>query len=119
MDDVTMGGGGLAGRGVYAGRDFDAGKIVVRYELQPLTIEEYEALPAREEIFVHSYGGCRYLRIPAPTTTKAPVCKERRAGQLLAERLRHRLLFKGVSYLPMRQDCDVRLRHTELRSEIE
>lgn len=65
MDDVTVGAGSLAGRGVYAGRDFDAGEVVVRYELQPLTIEEYEALPAGEEIFVHSYGGRRYL-YPAP-----------------------------------------------------
>lgn len=65
MDDVTLGAGSLAGRGVYAGRDFDAGEVVVRYQLQPLTIEEYEALPAGEEIFVHSYGGRRYL-YPAP-----------------------------------------------------
>lgn len=60
-----MGAGDLAGTGVYADRDFDAGEVVVRYQLQPLTIEEYEALPVGEEIFVHSYGGQRYL-YPAP-----------------------------------------------------
>lgn len=59
-----MGAGDLAGTGVYAGRDFDAGEVVIRYQLRSLTSEEYEALPPGEEIFVHSYGGRRYLYPP-------------------------------------------------------
>jgi hypothetical protein len=65
MDDVTLGAGNLAGRGVYAARDFAAGELVVAYQLQPLDEAEYRALPAGEELFVHSYGGRRYL-YPAP-----------------------------------------------------
>lgn len=60
-----MGAGDLAGTGVYAARDFAAGEVVVEYQLEPLTAEDYDALPAEEEIFVHSYGGRRYL-YPSP-----------------------------------------------------
>ena len=65
MDGVTLGPGNLAGRGVYAGRDFAAGEVVVAYELEPLDEAGYLALPAGEDLFVHSYGGHRYL-YPAP-----------------------------------------------------
>lgn len=65
MDGVTLGVGDLAGTGVYAARDFVAGEVVVQYELQPLTAKDYDCLPAGEELFVHSYGGRRYL-YPAP-----------------------------------------------------
>jgi hypothetical protein len=65
MDDVTLGVGDLAGVGVYAARTFAAGDVVVRYELRPLTAEDYDRLPAGEQLFVHSYGGRRYL-YPAP-----------------------------------------------------
>lgn len=65
MDGVTLGAGDLAGTGVYAARDFAAGEVVVEYQLQPLTAEEYDSLPAGEELFVHSYAGRRYL-YPSP-----------------------------------------------------
>lgn len=65
MDDVVVGAGNLAGRGVYAGRDFAAGEVVVTYQLAPLDEVDYRALPAGEDLFVHSYGGRRYL-YPAP-----------------------------------------------------
>ncbi|MCY1144057.1 hypothetical protein OWR29_39190 [Actinoplanes sp. Pm04-4] len=65
MDDVTTGPGNLAGTGVYAARDFEAGEVVVSYELTPLDEAAYLALPAGEDLFVHSYGGRRYL-YPAP-----------------------------------------------------
>ncbi|MFI6734623.1 SET domain-containing protein-lysine N-methyltransferase [Nonomuraea sp. NPDC050451] len=65
MDDVTLGSGNLAGLGVYAARDFAAGEVVVSYQLQPLDEAAYMALPAGEDLFVHSYGGRRYL-YPAP-----------------------------------------------------
>ncbi|HEY9292570.1 MAG TPA: SET domain-containing protein [Microlunatus sp.] len=65
MADVTIGAGTLAGRGVYAARDFAAGEVVVCYRLQPLSEADYLALPAGEDLFVHSYGGRRFL-YPAP-----------------------------------------------------
>jgi hypothetical protein len=65
VDDVTLGPGNLAGTGVYAARDFVAGEVVVSYQLKPLDEAAYMALPAGEDLFVHSYGGHRYL-YPAP-----------------------------------------------------
>ena len=60
-----LGVGNLAGTGVYAARAFAAGDVVVTYRLQPLDQVEYLALPAGEDLFVHSFGGRRYL-YPAP-----------------------------------------------------
>ncbi|GAB3740816.1 SET domain-containing protein-lysine N-methyltransferase [Microlunatus parietis] len=65
MDDVRLGPGELAGTGVYAARDFAAGEVVLDFELQPLDEREYRALPAGDDLFVHSYGGRRYL-YPVP-----------------------------------------------------
>ncbi len=64
MDGLTIGAGNLGGRGVYAARDFAAGEVVVPYELQPLSRAEFDALPSGEDIFVHSYGGRRWLYPP-------------------------------------------------------
>jgi hypothetical protein len=65
MDDVTLGPGNLADIGVYAARDFEVGEVVVSYQLKALDEAAYVALPAGEDLFVHSYGGRRYL-YPAP-----------------------------------------------------
>jgi hypothetical protein len=54
----------LAGKGVYAAREFAAGEIVLVFELQPLTREQFRALPPGEELFVHSYRGRRWLYPP-------------------------------------------------------
>jgi hypothetical protein len=51
--------------GVYAARDFAAGEVVVSYQLKEIDEAAYMALPAGEDLFVHSYGGRRYL-YPAP-----------------------------------------------------
>jgi hypothetical protein len=64
MEDVTIGVGRLAGTGVYAARQFVAGEVVVAFELQLLTREQFSELPAGEELFVHSYGGQRWLYPP-------------------------------------------------------
>lgn len=64
MGGVTLGVGDLAATGVYAARDFAAGEVVVQYELQPLTAAQYDRLPVEEQLFVHSYGGRRYLYPP-------------------------------------------------------
>jgi hypothetical protein len=65
MEDLHVGPGRLNGRGIYASRPFEEGEVVVSYELRRLTREEYLALPAEERLFVHSYGGERWL-YPAP-----------------------------------------------------
>jgi hypothetical protein len=64
MDGVYIGDGGLAGKGVYAARRFAAGEVVVSYRLRRLTRQEYRALPETVRLFVHSYGGERYLYPP-------------------------------------------------------
>lgn len=61
MSNVEIGSGDLAGKGVYASRDFKKGEIVIKYRLTPLTTEEYEALPESEHQFVHSHHGQIYL----------------------------------------------------------
>jgi hypothetical protein len=64
--DVRVGKGDLAGKGVYADRDFIAGEPVITFDLQQIDEAQYPALPASEYLFVHSYGGRRYLyRAPA------------------------------------------------------
>jgi hypothetical protein len=59
--DVVVGPGNLAGRGLYAARDFAAGEVIVTFGLSPLTRAGYLALPVGEDLFVHSFGGERYL----------------------------------------------------------
>lgn len=64
MADLTLGAGDLAGTGVYAARDFAAGETVLSFRLRPLDEREYAELTAGEDLFVHSYGGRRYLYPP-------------------------------------------------------
>ncbi|MEZ4753520.1 MAG: SET domain-containing protein [Bdellovibrionota bacterium] len=59
--DVSIGVGNLAGKGVYANRDFAKGEIVIRYNLQPLSLEEFNNLPKSEKIFVHTHFGQIFL----------------------------------------------------------
>ena len=59
--NVTIGEGELAGKGVYAARDFRAGEIVIQYHLRPLTQEEYDALSESESMFIHEQHGVVHL----------------------------------------------------------
>lgn len=61
MADVLIGKGNLAGKGVYADRNFGEGEVVIQYHLKPLTKEEYEGLPESEKMFTHSHWGQIYL----------------------------------------------------------
>jgi leucyl-tRNA synthetase len=61
MDDVVIGTGNLAGKGVYANRAFAKGEVVIQYHLQPLTEEEYARLPKSEKMFTHSHWRQMYL----------------------------------------------------------
>lgn len=64
--DVYIGKGKLAGKGVYAARDFRKGEVVKWYNLIPLTQKQFDALPEEEQKFVHSFSGSMYL-FPEPS----------------------------------------------------
>jgi hypothetical protein len=66
MNDVYIGKGKLAGRGVYAGRNFKKGEVVKYYNLKTLTRADFDALPKSERMFVHSFWGEMYL-FPEPS----------------------------------------------------
>ena len=55
--DVIIGEGNLAGKGVYANRDFKKGEVVIKYNLKPLTEKEFENLPESEKMFTHTHWG--------------------------------------------------------------
>lgn len=61
MNDVIIGKGNLAGKGVYAGKDFDKDEVVIHYHLKPLTKEEYKNLPKSEKMLTHIHWGQTYL----------------------------------------------------------
>ena len=61
MSDLIIGKGNLAGKGVYANRDFKKDEIVIRYNLRRLTDEEYKNLPKSEKMFTHKHMGIVHL----------------------------------------------------------
>jgi ketosteroid isomerase-like protein len=65
ISDVIIGQGKLAGKGVYAARDFKEGELVVPYNLRALTQAEFDALPDGEWEWTHSFWGRIYL-FPEP-----------------------------------------------------
>ena len=61
MNDVYIGNGKLAGKGVYASRTFNKGDVVISYNLKRLTNEQYNELADDEKMFVHSHRGILFL----------------------------------------------------------
>ena len=61
MNDVYIGNGKLAGKGVYANRSFRKGEVVINYNLKPLTNEQYNKLADDQKMFVHSHRGIWFL----------------------------------------------------------
>lgn len=61
MRDLIIGKGRLAGKGVYANRDFKKGEVVTKYNLKPLTDNEFKNLPDSEKEFTHTHWGITYL----------------------------------------------------------
>lgn len=49
------------GLGVFALRDFDKGEVVIRYNLQQISQEEWNSLSAEEQVFTHKRDGIIYL----------------------------------------------------------
>lgn len=66
LSDVYIGKGKLAGKGVYAGRDFKKGELVKEWNLKELSQDDFDALPSREHMFVHSFWGKMWL-FPEPS----------------------------------------------------
>ena len=64
--DLAIGQGALDGKGIFADRDFLPGEEVVSFHLRELTLAEFRDLPETDQLlFVHSYGGRRFL-YPTP-----------------------------------------------------
>lgn len=61
MGYLIIGKGNLAGKGVYTNRDFKKGEVVIKYNLKPLTGEEFENLPDSEKTFTHIHWEITYL----------------------------------------------------------
>jgi hypothetical protein len=61
MTNVIIGTGALAGKGVYANRDFKKDEVVIQYHLTPLAQEEYDLLSDDEKMFAHMHHGTIYL----------------------------------------------------------
>ena len=59
--DVIVGKGNLAGKGIYANRNFKKDEIVIKYNLRPLTERELKNLPENEKEFTHTHHGVTYL----------------------------------------------------------
>ena len=66
MEDIVIGKGKLASKGVYAARDFRQGELVKFYNLKPLSQAEFDALPKSEQMFVHTFWAKMYL-FPEPS----------------------------------------------------
>jgi hypothetical protein len=61
MIDITIGKSNLAGKGVCVARDFRSGEVVIKYNLKPLTKENFENLPQSEKEFTHTHCGIIHL----------------------------------------------------------
>ena len=67
MQNVIIGKGKLAGKGLYAARDFKQGELVKSWNLKPLTQDEFDELPKSEHMFVHTFDGKLFL-FPEPSS---------------------------------------------------
>lgn len=61
MTHVYIGKGNLAGKAVFAGRDFKKGEVVIAYNLQEITDVEFQSLPKEEKQFTHRRQGKIFL----------------------------------------------------------
>jgi pyruvate,water dikinase len=59
--DIIIGEGNLAGKGIYAARDFKKGEIIISYNLIPLTQQEFDNLSQGEKEFTHKHYGVIHL----------------------------------------------------------
>ena len=55
--DYVIGRGNLAGKAVYANRDFQPGEVVLQYKWRELTTEQWADLSESDKQFAHSFWG--------------------------------------------------------------
>lgn len=60
-ENIVIDMGNLAGKGVYANKDFKKGEVVIQYHLKSLTKEEYKSLSKGEKRWTHIHWGQVYL----------------------------------------------------------
>lgn len=60
-ENIEVGVGNLAGKGIYALRKFNKNDIVVKYSLVPVSETAYGILPEGEKQFTHIHHGQIYL----------------------------------------------------------
>ena len=53
----AIGSGKMAGKAVYANRNFQPGEVVLKYNWQEITTEQWTNLPEQEKQFAHSFWG--------------------------------------------------------------
>lgn len=61
MSNLIIGKGNLAGKGLYANKDFKKGEVVIKYHLESLTEDEFKNLSDSEKEFTHTHWGITYL----------------------------------------------------------
>jgi len=59
--DVKIKDSNIEGKGVFANRDFKKGEIVVKYNLKPLTKEEFQNLSEKEKHYTDFHDGRYWL----------------------------------------------------------
>lgn len=64
--NVYIGKGNLAGKGLYAARDFNKDELVKAWNLKQLNQDQFDKLPKSEHMFVHTFNSKLFL---FPTTT--------------------------------------------------
>ena len=78
MDSVSVKKSGIGqfknGLGVFAGKKFKKGEIVIAYHLRLLSHEEFKALSSSEKDFVHVHKGKMYLySLPERYVNHSPI----------------------------------------------
>ena len=61
MDSVIVKKSKIHGKGVFANRDFKKGEVVIKYNLKPLSKQEFDNLPESEKHFTSKEGDKYWL----------------------------------------------------------
>lgn len=61
MKDIIIKDSKIQGKGVFANRDFKKGEVVIKYNLKPLTKEEFENLSEKEKHYTDFHDGKYWL----------------------------------------------------------
>ena len=61
MKNIIIRQGGILGKMIFANKDFKKGKVIIKYNLNKITKEEFTGLSKEERKFVHLHYGIYYL----------------------------------------------------------